>query len=209
MAGPAGRLQIFLDRVPSPLSLYSSHSVKGLAIVCHPHTIYGGTMNHKVVTTLSRTFQSLNFDVIRFNFRGAGQSEGRFDNGFGEQSDLASVIQIMAESGIYKNLSLVLAGFSFGAYVVSSLVSNFSSSIFHTLRLQRLVLVGVPAGKWNMPGVPSNTIIVHGEKDEIIPLENVLLWGAQTKKSINVIEDADHFFHCKLHLLKEKIIDLW
>lgn len=213
ISGPAGCLDAVIDH---PLIHFDKdgnegvacdNSAQGLAIVCHPHTLYGGTMNHKVVTTLSRTFQKLNLDVLRFNFRGAGKSEGEFDNGRGEQDDLLAVVEAMAQSGRYSHF--VLAGFSFGAYVASAVVNNSALIFSQGPQLKRLVLVGAPAGKWDMPLVPKQTIIIHGENDEIISLQNVLEWGNKIQSSVFIIENANHFFDCKLHLLRERILSLW
>lgn len=204
ISGPAGLLEA--TWLASGKEIHDKDN-STLAIICHPHTLYGGNMAHKVVSTLSRACQVMNFDVVKFNFRGAGKSEGFFDNGWGEQHDLAAVIHAVTKRFMYSNF--VLAGFSFGAYVVSAFMHNAVLNFQQYGQIKRLILVGAPINKWNFPQVPYNTIIVHGEQDELIPVDLILSWGEKMKVSIEVLEAADHFFSGQLHVLREKIISLW
>src|SRR5262249_40631821 len=104
--GPSGQIEALLY-VPS-------QSFEKIAVMCHPHPLYGGTMHNKVVHMLAKTFQELNAATIKFNFRGVGKSAGHYANGEGEMNDLISVINWMQNE--YPHRSLSLAGFSFGTY---------------------------------------------------------------------------------------------
>jgi hypothetical protein len=161
-------------------------------------------MDNKVAQTLARTFVGLGYATARMNFRGVGQSAGEHDTGIGETDDMAALLTYMRAR--FPALPLVLAGFSFGTYVMGRLQERLSSA---GTPAQRLVLVGTAAGKWPIPAIPANTILIHGELDETIPLQAVLDWLRPQEIPVIVIPGAEHFFHRRLHLLKQIIVNQW
>ncbi|TXI89446.1 MAG: alpha/beta hydrolase [Burkholderiaceae bacterium] len=177
---------------------------RGLALVAHPHPLFGGTMDNKVAQTLARTFVSLGYVTVRMNFRGVGQSEGVHDAGIGETDDMEVLLKHMRQE--YPYLPLVLSGFSFGTYVQSRLHQRLSSA---GIAVERLVLVGAAAGKWPMPDIPADTILIPGELDATIPLQAVFQWLRPQDIPVVVIPGADHFFHKRLPHIKKIISDLW
>ncbi|MBR7801701.1 alpha/beta hydrolase [Undibacterium fentianense] len=179
-------------------------SFAGLALVAHPHPLFGGTMENKVAQTLARTFVSLGYVTVRMNFRGVGKSEGVHDAGIGETDDMETLLHFMRQR--YPDLPLVLSGFSFGTFVQSRLHQRLSDA---GISVQRLVLVGAAAGKWAMPDIPTDTILIHGELDDTIPLQAVFEWLRPQDIPVMVIPGADHFFHRRLPHIKKIISDLW
>ncbi len=169
---------------------------RAIAVVAHPLPTMGGTMENKVVTTLSRTFVELGFAALRFNFRGTGNSAGQFDEGNGEVEDVRSVVRHARHE--YGELPLVLAGFSFGGYVQARAAQH--------LRPQRLVLVAPAVGRFAMPQVPHDTLMIHGELDDVIPLEDALVWARAQHLPIVVVPGTEHFFHGRLHLIKQLVL---
>lgn len=176
----------------------------GIALIAHPHPLYGGTMENKVTQTLSRTFVSLGYVASRMNFRGVDKSEGVHDHGLGETDDMLILLQHMQT--LYPGLPVALAGFSFGTFVQSRLQRLMKEA---GNPAQRLVLVGSAAGKWAMEPVPADTIIIHGEQDDTIPLADVFDWTRPLDIPVAVIPGADHFFHRKLHHIKNLVTALW
>jgi alpha/beta superfamily hydrolase len=176
----------------------------GLALVAHPHPLYGGTMYNKVAQTLARTFVGLGYVTVRMNFRGVGQSEGVHDAGIGETDDMEALLVFMREQ--YPDLPFVLAGFSFGTFVQSRLHQRLTEA---GIAVQRLVLVGAAAGKWAMPNIPADTILIHGELDDTIPLQAVFEWLRPQDIPVVVIPGADHFFHGRLLHIKKIVSDMW
>lgn len=177
---------------------------RGLALVAHPHPLYGGTMDNKVAQTLVRAFVALGYATVRMNFRGVGKSEGKHDAGLGETDDMALLLAHMQKQ--YPNLPVALGGFSFGTFVQSQLQQRL---IKEGKPAERLVLVGAAAGKWAMPNVPANTILIHGEQDETIPLSDVFDWARPQDLPVIVIPGADHFFHRKLQHIKSFVVEMW
>ncbi len=184
--GPAGNLEV-------ACALPGVEEIGGLAIICHPHPLFGGAMGNKVVTTLERLFRERGFATVRFNFRGVGASEGVFDDGIGESDDLKAVTQFARQ--YFPNASLLLAGFSFGSYVAARMAN--------TLDAAQLVSIAPPVGKWNfaafdMPRMPWT--IVQGELDEIVEPQTVYDFAAKAQPAPTLIRipDATHFFHGKL-----------
>ncbi|MFZ6864353.1 alpha/beta hydrolase [Undibacterium sp. Ji67W] len=200
ITGAAGSLQCALD-LPDP---ETQGLPKGLALVAHPHPLYGGTMDNKVAQTLARTFTGLGYAAVRMNFRGVGKSAGTHDAGVGETDDMALLLQTMRER--FPELPVALAGFSFGTFVQASLQQRL---IAENNAAQRLVLVGAAAGKWAMPDIPPDTILIHGELDDTIPLSAVLDWLRPQDIPVTVIPGADHFFHRRLHHIKQLVTNLW
>lgn len=196
ITGGAGLLECALD-LPDA-------APRGLALVAHPHPLYGGTMDNKVAQTLARAFVAIGYATVRMNFRGVGKSEGAHDAGRGETDDMALLLAHMKQQ--YPDLPVALGGFSFGTFVQSQLQQRL---IAEGAPAERLVLVGSAAGKWAMPEVPANTILIHGENDDTIPLADVLDWARPQDLPVIVIPGADHFFHRKLQHIKNFVVEMW
>lgn len=194
--GPAGKVQCLLD--------LPEGAPRGVALVAHPHPLYGGTMENKVAQTLARTFVTLGYAAARFNFRGVGESEGVHDEGRGEVDDMAVMYAHMREK--YPDLPITLTGFSFGTFVQAQFALRLAAE---GRPAERLVLVGTAAGKWPMPEVPQDTILIHGELDDTITLKEVFDWARPLDLPVTVITGADHFFHRKLGHIKNLVIQLW
>ncbi len=176
----------------------------GIALIAHPHPLYGGTMDNKVTQTLARTFVAMGYVAARMNFRGVEKSEGIHDHGIGETEDLKILLAHMQNE--YPGLPVALAGFSFGTFVQSRLQRMMAQA---NNPAQRLVLVGSAAGKWELEPVPADTILIHGEQDDTIPLYDVMDWARPQDIPVLVIPGADHFFHRKLHHIKNLVTALW
>lgn len=196
IAGHAGIIECKLD-LPEA-------APRGIALVAHPHPLYGGTMDNKVVQTLARAFVALGYATARMNFRGVGKSQGTHDAGIGETDDIALLHAAMAER--YPGLPVALSGFSFGTFVQTRLQQRLQAE---GRPAERLVLVGCAAGKWELATVPADTIVIHGEQDDTIPLSDVFGWARPQDLPVIVIPGADHFFHRKLHHIKQLVIELW
>jgi alpha/beta superfamily hydrolase len=195
LAGPAGRIEAALDAPPD------GAPARGLAVVCHPHPLHGGTMQNKVVQTLARAFVSLGYRCVRFNFRGIGASEGSWDEGRGEVDDALAVVQAAHDAG----QPLVLAGFSFGGYVASQAAARLPE----TARPERLVLVGPAVRNFAMAPVPEDTLVIHGELDDVVPLAAVFDWARPASLPVTVLPGAGHFFHGQLPVLKRIVTSAW
>ena len=196
LTGHAGQMECLLDLPPD--------APRGIALVAHPHPLYGGTMDNKVAATLARTFVALGYVAARFNFRGVGASEGVHDHGIGETDDMLIMLEHMQAE--YPGLPVALSGFSFGTFVMARLQQRLQAE---GRAAERLVLVGTAAGKWDVPTVPADTIVIHGEVDDTITLTQVLDWARPQDIPVIVIPGADHFFHRKLGHIKNLVIQLW
>jgi len=196
LTGNAGLMEGLLD--------LPAGAPRGIALVAHPHPLYGGTMENKVAQTLARAFVALGYVVARINFRGVGASEGVHDNGIGETDDMALLYAHMTQQ--YPGLPVALSGFSFGTFVQSHLAQRLAAA---GTPAERLVLVGSAAGKWEMADIPADTILIHGELDDTIPLQAVFDWARPQDIPVIVIPGADHFFHRKLGHIKTWIAALW
>lgn len=196
LTGHAGKMECLLD--------LPEGDPQGIALVAHPHPLYGGTMENKVAQTLARTFVALGYATARFNFRGVGESEGVYDNGVGEVDDMAVMLAHMQQQ--YPGLPVALTGFSFGTFVQAQLQRRLAAE---GRPAERLVLVGTAAGKWPMPEVPQDTILIHGELDDTITLQQVFDWARPQDIPVIVIPGADHFFHRKLGHIKNLVMQLW
>jgi alpha/beta superfamily hydrolase len=197
IAGGAGRIEFALDW-PVPAA------ARGIAYVGHPHPLYGGTLDNKVAATIARTFASLGWLAVRPNFRGVGGSEGAHDEGRGETDDFLHLIDALpslpeVEGRLSSDLPIALAGFSFGSFVAARAARTLAA---RHRPARHLVLVGCAAGKWPMPEVRRDTLVIHGENDETIPLADVLGWARPQDLPVVVIPGADHFFHRRLPLIK-------
>ena len=191
--GPAGAIEIALDLPAQP--------TKGVVVISHPHPLFGGTLDNKVVQTLARAFTQCGWTAVRFNFRGVGGSAGRHDDGRGELDDLLTVVQHAAPTG-----QLALAGFSFGAFVTAN-----AFAMLHAEReLDSLVLVGVAASRFNVAPVPieahAKTLVIHGEQDDTVPLAAALDWARPQILPVTVVPGVGHFFHGQLPLLKSLVL---
>jgi alpha/beta superfamily hydrolase len=209
--GPVGKIEVALDlpdeaRAASDDAGHPAVSLKGVVLVAHPHPLFGGTMDNKVAQTLARTFVQLGYAAFRSNFRGVGKTEGVHDNGIGERDDLMAVIAHLRGLPGFAELPLVLAGFSFGTFVVSHVAQRL---VMLGVAPQRLVLVGTAASRWEVAQVPADTIVIHGEQDDTVPLSAVMDWARPQELPVTVIPGAEHFFHRKLHVLKGIIIEAW
>ncbi|HMH19344.1 MAG TPA: alpha/beta fold hydrolase [Burkholderiales bacterium] len=200
MSGPGER--IFIDGAAGKIETIADRpeaAQRGVALVAHPHPLYGGTLDNKVVQTLAKTFVELGYVSLRPNFRGVGQSEGEHDEGRGETEDLLRVAEYAKKT--FGPVPLVLAGFSFGAAVQTQLAQRVSP--------HRVVLVGVAVGRFPSEIVPSDSIVIHGEVDETIPLAKVLDWARPQELPVVVIPGADHFFHLRLNTIKNIVKGSW
>jgi hypothetical protein len=187
VAGPAGRIECAVE--------FPASESRGVALVAHPHPLFGGTLDNKVVQTLARAFVELGYTVWRPNFRGVGKSEGYHDEGRGEVDDLAAVITHLKAS------KPVLAGFSFGAAVQTNLAQRVNP--------ERMVLVGVAVKHLVAMPVPADTILIHGEEDSTVPLADVLAWARPQDLPVVVVPGADHFFHRRLSILRAIVQNNW
>ncbi|MDX8379317.1 MAG: alpha/beta hydrolase [Gallionella sp.] len=188
-AGAAGQLEglLHLPDVPP----------RAIVVIAHPLPTMGGTMENKIVTTLAKTFAELGFAALRFNFRGVGASVGVFDDGNGEMQDAMAAAEFMRDQ--FPDLPLVLAGFSFGGYVQARAAMQ--------LQPIKLVLVAPAVGRFAMPVVPLNTLLIHGEMDEVIPLSDVLDWARPPHLPLVVLPEAGHFFHGRLPQIKQIVLN--
>ncbi len=171
-------------------------SPRGIVVVAHPLPIMGGTMDNKVVTTLAKAFVELGFVTLRFNFRGVGASSGKFDNGNGEVEDVLAIARYARQE--YGDLPLILSGFSFGGYVQACAAQQ--------LHPQQLVLVAPAVGRFAMPDVPDNTLLIHGDLDEVVELQELLKWARPQHLPVIVLAGAEHFFHGRLTQLKQIVL---
>jgi len=188
--GPAGALETDLND--------PGEQRRGIALIAHPNPVQGGTKDNKVVTTLAKTFFGLGYVAIRPNFRGVGTSAGSFDQGIGETEDLLAVARYARTR--FDGLPLLLAGFSFGAFVQTRVAQTLSSE---NLSAVRLVLVGPAVNRFPAVTVPSDTLVIHGEVDDVVPLAAVLDWARPQQLPLVVVPGGEHFFHGRLHVLAQ------
>jgi hypothetical protein len=186
VAGPAGDLACAIDTPDG--------APRGLAVICHPHPLHGGTMDNKVVVTLARAHLQCGWRTVRFNFRGIGASAGAWDEGRGEIDDAIAVARALREG----DESLALAGFSFGGYVASHAASALGAS--------GLVLIAPATQNFTVAAAPAGTLVVHAEADEVVPLASTLDWARPQAQPVVVVPGGGHFFHGQLPLLKELVV---
>lgn len=189
--GAMGKIEIAIHQ--------HSEIPKGIALIAHPHPLFGGTMDNKIVQTLAKTFSALNYAAIRFNFRGIGKTEGSFDEGMGETEDAIAVIKYAFEH--IGQLPIVLGGFSFGAYV--------QTRVAERMKAERLVLIAPAVKRFQVGNVPPNTLIVHGDQDDVVGLNDVLDWARPQELPIIVLPGVGHYFHGRLVQLQEIITRSW
>ena len=197
IAGPAGALEV--AHLPAP----AHTTARGIALVAHPHPLLGGTMDNKVAVTLAKTLHHLGYATMRFNFRGVGRSEGVFDEGLGETDDALAALDHAART--YPGGHLVLAGFSFGTFVQTRLWQRIKDA----RRVERLVLTGPAVNRFPLDPVPEDTIVIHGEEDDVVPLADVLTWARPQHLPVVVFPGCGHFFHGRLTQLQRVISGMW
>ena len=190
ITGPAGDIECAVDE--------PTGAPRGVAIVCHPHPQHGGTLDNKVVQTLARAFLQLGLRSVRFNFRGVGASAGTWDEGCGEVDDALAVIRHFRPAA----QPWLLAGFSFGAYVASQAAAQLADDA----KPLRMVLVGPSTQKQAMPNVAADTVLIHGEVDDVVPLAATLDWARPQGLPVIVFPGVGHFFHGQLARLKSVVV---
>ena len=191
IAGPVGPLSVAVDTT-------TDLPERGLAVVCHPHPLQGGTMDNKVVTTVARALVQRGWRVVRFNYRGVGGSAGTWDEGRGEVDDALAVIAAHRVAGE----PLVLGGFSFGGFIAASAAARLPEAD----RPQRMVLVAPSTAKHDAPPVGAETLLIHGEADDVVPLSASMDWARPQALPVVVVPGAGHFFHGQLMLLKSLVL---
>lgn len=201
LGGPAGNIELVIE---SPADV----APRGFAFVGHPHPLYGGTLDNKVAFTLARAFLALGWIAVRPNFRGVGASEGTHDQGRGETDDFLFLVDAVPRLTEYAGRfgappQMALAGFSFGSVVAARAAEELTR---RGNPPQALALVGTAAGKWDVPKVDSGALVIHGERDETIPLQDVFRWAGESEVPVIVIPGADHFFHRRLTVLKRLLM---
>jgi hypothetical protein len=195
IAGPAGEIDCAIDQPTAEQPL------RGVAVLCHPHPQHGGTLDNKVVQTLARAFVALGYRAVRFNFRGVGDSGGAWDAGRGEVDDVLAVVSALRDPA----LPLALGGFSFGGAMAAQAAARLPEGA----RAERLVLVGPAVQNFPAPPVPADTLVVHGELDDVVPLSALLDWARPQSLPVTVVPGAGHFFHGQISLLKTLITGAW
>ena len=189
--GPVGNIE-------ADIHTLGDAPVRGIALIAHPNPLQGGTKDNKVVTTLARTFNALGYVAVRPNFRGVGATEGDHDQGIGETTDLIAVAEYAMAR--FNTRTVLLAGFSFGCFVQTRVAKQ--------LPCERMVLVGPAVNRFATETAPENTLIVHGEHDDVVPLAAVFDWARPQNLPVVVVPGGEHFFHGRLHLLAQ-IVKRW
>ena len=192
--GAAGAIEVLRDRAAD------AAPALGVAVIAHPHPLFGGTMDNKVVQTLARAFVGCGWTAVRFNFRGVGASEGVHDEGRGECDDMREVVAQLAPEG-----PLAIAGFSFGAFVASCAIDR----LWAARDIRQVVLVGTAASRFSVAPLPpeahERALVVHGERDDTVPLAAVMDWARPQSLPVTVVPGGGHFFHGQLPLLKNLV----
>ncbi len=196
LQGPAGVLEVARDLASAPDGV-----VRGTAVIAHPHPLFAGTMDNKVVQTLARAFVACGWTALRFNFRGVGQSEGAYDAGQGECEDFLAVVEQLAPQG-----PLALAGFSFGSFVMSHALVK----LWPERQIDKTVFVGTAASRFTVATLPpeahERTLVLHGEADDTVPLSAAMDWARPQILPVTVVPGGGHFFHGQLPLLKGLVV---
>ena len=195
LAGPAGAIETALDRPAE------GTRPKGVAVIAHPHPLYGGSLDNKVVQTLARAFVQAGWTAVRFNFRGVGGTAGTHDEGRGELDDMLAVVSGAAPDG-----AICLAGFSFGAFVATHAFERLQAA----RDIEKLVLVGTSVSR--APAAPVDaaahfkTLVIHGEQDDTVSLDALMEWARPQTLPVTVVPGCGHFFHGQLPLLKGLVV---
>jgi len=194
MQGPGGVIEMLRDEPGDGLAL------RGTAVLAHPHPLFGGTMENKVVQTMARAFVQAGWRALRFNFRGVGASEGQHDEGRGELADMLHIVADQVPDG-----PIALGGFSFGSFVAASAVER----LWSTRAPEKIVLVGTAASRFSVVALPpeahDRTLVIHGEQDDTVELSAVMDWARPQQLPVTVVPGVGHFFHGQLPLLKSLV----
>jgi alpha/beta superfamily hydrolase len=194
IAGPAGAIEMLSDEPGEGVVLH------GTAVIAHPHPLFAGTMENKVVQTLARAFVQSGWRSLRFNFRGVGATEGAHDDGRGEADDMLHIVGHEAPEG-----PVAVAGFSFGSFVAATVAAR----LWAERPPEKIVLVGTAAARFSVPVLPpeahERTLVVHGEEDDTVPLSAVMDWARPQQLPVTVVPGGGHFFHGQLPLLKSLV----
>lgn len=201
IAGPVGEIEALVE-VPAEQPAARGETSGRFGVVCHPHPLYGGTLDNKVVYTLARAFVELGVPTVRFNFRGVGASAGSYDEGRGETADALAVIAYGRQR--WPGASLWLGGFSFGGAVAVRAAAQTAP--------ERLVTVAPGITRVGVEGVASPAcpwLIVQGDADDVIEPAAVLEWAARQTRApvVRLLPGAGHFFHGRLHELRATVLD--
>jgi uncharacterized protein len=186
--GPAGAIEVDLNDPGEPR--------RGVALIAHPNPLQGGTKDNKVVTTLAKAFYNLGYVPARPNFRGVGATAGSHDGGIGETDDLLAVTAYLHKR--YPDAALILAGFSFGSFV--------QTRVAKSTKAEQIVLVGPAVNRFPAETVPPHTLVIHGEHDDVVPLQTVFDWARPQHLPIVVVPGGEHFFHGRLNLLAQIVV---
>jgi alpha/beta superfamily hydrolase len=193
--GAVGAIEVAID-VPA-----GGAASKGVAVIAHPHPLFGGTLDNKVVQTLARAFTQCGWTAVRFNFRGVGGTQGLHDEGRGELNDMLAVVDHLAPTG-----ALCLAGFSFGAFVTS----HAFAKLYAARPIDKLVLVGTSVVRSSAAPIDAaahaKTLVIHGETDDTVELGAVMDWARPQSLPVTVVPGVGHFFHGQLPLLKSLVV---
>jgi hypothetical protein len=191
LEGAAGNIETVID--------FPDAALRGIALVAHPHPLFGGTLDNKVAQALARVFAELGYATLRPNFRGVGASSGVHDEGRGETDDMLAVLTYARQR--FGDIPVALAGFSFGAFVQTRVATRIAP--------ERMVLVGTSVNRSAAETVPADTILIHGQLDETVPLAEVMAWALPQELPVVVIPGADHFFHRRLHIIRNIVSSMW
>ena len=192
--GPAGNIEMLADEPGE------GETLRGTAVIAHPHPLFAGTMDNKVVQTVARGFVQSRWRALRFNFRGVGASAGTHDEGRGELEDMLHIVSSQVPAGPF-----ALAGFSFGAFVAAAAVVR----LWPQREADKIVLVGTAVSRFTVPELPldaqDRTFVIHGESDDTVSFEAVLDWARPQQLPVTLVPGTGHFFHGQLPLLKSLV----
>ena len=197
--GPAGQIQVAIDE---PIQ---DATPLGVVVICHPHPLYGGTMENKVIQSISRACTRKGWRCIRFNYRGVEESQGTWDEGQGETDDAIAVIQALH----IPDKPLALAGFSFGGFVAANLLQKYAPHHQPYKPIDHILLVSPAVINFPLPPVPNHTLVIHGETDEVVPLSGTMDWARNQNLPVMVVPGVGHFFHGQLTLLQHMVTHFW
>jgi alpha/beta superfamily hydrolase len=213
VAGPVGPIDVAVDlpgagnRAAADGTGVAAERVAAIAVIAHPHPLHGGTRDNKVVQTIARALLAAGCVCWRPNFRGIGGTAGIFDEGRGEAQDLLAVIDHAAAhetaAGLAAPMPLYLAGFSFGSYVQTVVSETIDPRRF---ALAPMILLGTAASRFDVRPVPENSIVIHGETDDVVPLQSVMDWARPQGLPVIVLPGSGHYFHGQLNRVKSLIL---